>query len=138
MSIGWGVLGSYVPDAPHHVRPGSLSTPGKWKCGKLTQHERCDERDLLAKKTPFETTAARPPQGERVWRLLRANGGRKEAFFGERSLEDDPALLKAMLAKHFCAAQEAKLNAARANRQAEQYRELHEVSSDWARSCKPS
>jgi hypothetical protein len=48
-----------------------------------------------------------------------------------QTLPDDPALLKAMLAKHFCAAQEAKLSAERANRQAEQYRELYEVSNNY-------
>ena len=37
-----------------------------------------------------------------------------------QTLPDDPVLLKAMLAKHFCAAQEAKLSAERAKRQAEQ------------------
>ena len=36
-----------------------------------------------------------------------------------------------MLAKNFCAAQTATLRAERSNRQAEQYRELYEVSNNY-------
>jgi hypothetical protein len=96
----------------HPCRSACVEPPSIGQYSKLAQHERYDWRDLLAKKTPFETTlrddrcavssgrtGVESPQGDPSRRLLRSllrvNGGGKEGAFsmnhrGKRAVQAQP------------------------------------------------